>query len=70
MQVTIEQRRPDQWLARVRLQTDGAWRCFQAVGDSRVGALIALRGSMWRYQGAAYDAARRAVLASATRANA
>lgn len=70
MQVTIEQQRPDQWLARVRLEADGEWRCFQAVGDTRVGALIALRGTMWRYQGAAYEAARRAVVASAVRANA
>jgi hypothetical protein len=70
MQITIEQKRPDQWLARVRLETEGVWRCFQAVGDSRVGALIALRGSLWRYQGAAYDAARHAVVATATRGNA
>jgi hypothetical protein len=70
MQVTIEQTRPDQWLARIRLETEGVWRCFQAEGDSRVGALIALRGSMWRYRGAAYEAARHAVVATATRANA
>jgi hypothetical protein len=70
MQITIERKRPDQWLARVRVETDGTWRCFQAVGDSRVGALIALRGTMWRYQGPAYDLARQAVVSNAARGNA
>jgi hypothetical protein len=70
MQVTIEKKRPDQWLARVRVEMDGTWRYFQAVGDSRVGALIALRCAMWRYQGPAYDAARQAVVTNAARANA
>jgi hypothetical protein len=70
MQVTIEQQRPDQWLARVRVEMDGTWRYFQAVGDSRVGALIALRGAMWRYQGAAYEVARQAVVSNAVRGNA
>src|SRR5262245_29619002 len=65
MCVTLEQKRPDRWIARVRLETDGAWRCFQATGESRVGALIALRAAMWRYRGADYDAARRAVVAAA-----
>jgi len=65
MYVTLEQKRPDQWLARVRLETDGSWRAFQATGESRVGALIALREAMWRYRGADYDEARSAVVSAA-----
>lgn len=62
MYVITEQKRADQWLARVRLETGTGWRCFAAAGDSRVGALMELHYAMWRYQGEAYDSARRAVV--------
>jgi hypothetical protein len=66
MYVTTEQKQADRWLARVRLETETGWRCFQAAGDSRVGALMELHHAMWRYQGQAYEAARRAVVTAAS----
>lgn len=70
MYVIAEQRQPNQWLACVRLETANGWRAFQAWGDSRVGALMALHHAMWRYRGAEYEAARRAVVSAAARPSA
>lgn len=67
MYVITEQKQADEWQARVRLETNGGWRCFQAAGDSRVGALMKLHHAMWRYEGNAYDVARRAVVSAACR---
>jgi hypothetical protein len=67
MYVTTEQRQADRWLARVRLETETGWRCFQAAADSRVGALMELHHAMWRYEGDAYEVARRAVVTAASR---
>jgi len=67
MYVITEQKQTNLWLARVRLETGTGWRCFQAAGDSRLGALMELHYAMWRYQGREYDAARRAVVTAAYR---
>jgi hypothetical protein len=67
MHVITEEKQTDLWLARVRLETETGWRCFQAAGDSRLGALMELHYAMWRYQGAPFEAARRAVVTAASR---